>query len=83
MLVEGVENLEAIIYNKSIQNGHYGEAASVFQRTINVIDHFEPYMHLPQIGELQTRVKGVKHELIGRVKKDFEDSFSNPFTKVI
>ena len=54
----------------------------MFQRVINVIDHFEPYNHIEQIAELSARVKKIKNELCTKVRKDFEESFSNPFTKV-
>ncbi len=61
----------------------YGEMAVIFERVINVIDHFDTYIHIEQIANLSSRVKTIKNELIVKVKKDFEDSFSNPFTKVL
>lgn len=60
----------------------YAETAIIFQRVINVIDHFESYTHIEQISDLSNRVKKIKNELCIKVKKDFEDSFSNPFTKL-
>ena len=41
ILVEGVESLENLV-NKN----EYNETSIVFERVNNVIDHFEPYMHL-------------------------------------
>ena len=56
--------------------------AFVFERVINVIDHFGAYNHIEQIADLSNRVKVIKQELSIRIKKDFEESFANPFTKV-
>jgi hypothetical protein len=39
-------------------------------------------MHLKQISDLANRVKSIKNELSVKVKREFEESFSNPFTKV-
>lgn len=63
-------------------NQNYSETAAIFQRVINVIDHFEPYLHIEQISDLSNRVKKIKTELCVKVKQDFETSFSNPFTKL-
>lgn len=60
----------------------YGEMAITFERVINVIDHFETYNHIEQIANLSNRVKKIKNELSVKVRKEFESSFSNPFTKV-
>lgn len=60
----------------------FAETAIIFQRVINVTDHFESYTHIEQISDLSNRVKVIKNELCIKVKKEFEDSFSNPFTKV-
>jgi hypothetical protein len=54
----------------------------VFERVNNVIDQFGPYMHIEQIVDLADRVKAIKNELSIKVKAEFEDTFSNPFTKV-
>lgn len=80
ILVEGVENLETLLSANNTQN--YSETAAIFQRVINVIDHFEPYLHIEQISDLSNRVKKIKTELCQKVKQDFETSFSNPFTKL-
>jgi hypothetical protein len=56
--------------------------AVIFERVFNVIDHFEQYNHIEQIANLSNRVKTIRNELSIRSRKDFEDSFSNPFTKV-
>lgn len=56
--------------------------ASIFERVINVIDHFEQYNHIEQIANLSSRVKTIRTETTSRVRKDFEESFSNPFTKM-
>lgn len=54
----------------------------MFERVNNVIDHFEPYMHLKQISDLANRVKLIKNDLSIKVKREFEEHFSNPFEKV-
>ena len=66
-----------------INKSQYNETAVVFQRVNNVIDNFEPYMHLKQISDLANRVKAIKNELSIKVKHEFEESFSNSTTKVI
>ena len=77
ILVEGVESLESLI-NKN----EYNETSIVFERVNNVIDHFEPFMHLKQISELANRVKTIKNQLSIKVKQEFEEHFSSPFEKV-
>lgn len=67
----------------SAKSKEYAEMANIFERVINVIDHFETYNHIEQIADLSTRVKTIKQELSVRIKKDFEESFATPFTRVI
>ncbi len=66
-----------------MKTNDFGETAIIFERVINVIDHFDQYSHIEQIANLSQRVKTIKNELMIRVKKEFEESFSNPFTKVL
>ena len=61
---------------------NYSETAPVFERVINVIDHFEPFLHIEQIADLSNRVKKIKSELCRKTRSDFETNFSNPFTKL-
>lgn len=56
--------------------------AITFEQVINVIDHFDSYNHIEQVANLSSRVKKIKNELSVRVRKEFETTFSNPFTKV-
>jgi vacuolar protein sorting-associated protein 53 len=56
--------------------------ASIFERVINVIDNFDSYNHIEQIANLSSRVKTIRTEVTNRVRKDFEESFGNPFTKM-
>jgi hypothetical protein len=51
ILVKGVESLESLI-NKN----EYNETSIVFERVKNVIDHFEPYMHLKQIYLIKNKL---------------------------
>ncbi len=81
ILVEGVENLEDLLTTQALTQ-NYAETAEIFERVINVIDHFEPYLHIEQVAELSNRVKKIKSELSLKVRTDFEASFSNPFTKL-
>ena len=60
----------------------FGDMAIIFERVVNVIDHFDQYAHIEQIANLARRVKTIRNELCARVRKNFEDSLSNPFTKV-
>ncbi|CAF0997701.1 unnamed protein product [Brachionus calyciflorus] len=80
-LLEGVEQLEELI--QAGKSNQMGEMAGVLERVINVIDHFEPYNHIEHIAELAERVKKIKSELSVKIKKDFEDFFSNPFQKMV
>lgn len=61
----------------------YGEIALTFEQVINVIDHFDSYNHIEQVASLSNRVKKIKSELLVRIRKEFENNFSNPFSKVI
>jgi hypothetical protein len=40
-------------------------------------------MHIEQINSLCKRVKTIKNDLSIKIKREFEEQFSNPFTKVI
>lgn len=77
ILVECVESLEELMIKTN-----YGETALVLERVNNVMDRFEPYMHIEQINSLCKRVKTIKNDLSVKVKREFEEQFSNPFTKV-
>jgi hypothetical protein len=66
----------------SSKSKEYAEMAFTFERIINVIDHFDAYNHIEQIADLSNRVKVIKQELSVRAKRDFEDIFAHPFTKV-
>lgn len=55
------------------------ETATIFQRVINVIDHFESYTHIEQIADLANRVKKIKNELCVKVEKEFEEVFRKPY----
>jgi vacuolar protein sorting-associated protein 53 len=81
ILVEGVEKLELLINVNKFQD--YSEIAIIFQRVLNVIDHFESYNHLEQVDDLSKRVKVIKNEITTKIKNDFEETFANPFTKVL
>ena len=63
-------------------NKPMGEMAIILERVINVIDHFESYNHIEQLANLSDRVKKIKSELSVKVKRDFEEFFSNPFQTV-
>lgn len=56
--------------------------ATIFERIINVVDHFDTYSHIDKVANLSSRVKTIKNDLSVMARKDFEESFSNPFTKV-
>jgi hypothetical protein len=67
ILVKGVESLESLI-NKN----EYNETSIVFERVKNVIDHFEPYMHLKQIYLIKNKLHNeywVRRELSNIMSK--------------
>uniref|UniRef100_A0A8C6VJC0 Vps53 N-terminal domain-containing protein n=1 Tax=Naja naja TaxID=35670 RepID=A0A8C6VJC0_NAJNA len=64
----------------------YGELANLLQGVVNVLEHFNKYMGIPQIPsfrriQLSERVKAAQNELGQQILADFEEAFPSQGTK--
>ncbi|KAG9492630.1 hypothetical protein GDO78_000894 [Eleutherodactylus coqui] len=76
MLAGGVDSLEAMTRKRQ-----YGEVANLLQGVVNVLEHFQKYMSIPQIRQLSERVKAAQTELGQQILADFEEAFPSQGTK--
>lgn len=76
MLVEGVDALR-----KLSRKRQYGEVANLLQGVMNVLDHFQPYMAIPQIRKLADEVATIRSDLAQQITADFHDAFTGPNAK--
>uniref|UniRef100_A0AAY4D511 Vacuolar protein sorting-associated protein 53 homolog n=1 Tax=Denticeps clupeoides TaxID=299321 RepID=A0AAY4D511_9TELE len=76
MLAGGVDSLEAMTRKRQ-----YGEVANLLQGVVNVLEHFQKYMGIPQIRQLSERVKAAQSELGTQILADFEEAFPSQGTK--
>uniref|UniRef100_A0A0B7A4F2 Vps53 N-terminal domain-containing protein n=1 Tax=Arion vulgaris TaxID=1028688 RepID=A0A0B7A4F2_9EUPU len=76
MLVGGVDSLAALTRKRQ-----YGEAANLLQGVLNVLEHFEKYMEIPQIKQLSDRVKQIQAELGAQIIADYEEAFQGAGAK--
>ncbi|KAH7956169.1 hypothetical protein HPB52_006601 [Rhipicephalus sanguineus] len=76
MLVEGVDGLK-----KLTRKRQYGEVANLLQGVVNVLDHFQPYMAIPQIRKLADEVATIQSDLAQQITADFHDAFTGPNAK--
>ncbi|OXB64913.1 hypothetical protein ASZ78_009794, partial [Callipepla squamata] len=76
MLAGGVDSLEAMTRRRQ-----YGEVANLLQGVVNVLEHFNKYMGIPQIRQLAERVKAAQNELGQQILADFEEAFPSQGTK--
>lgn len=76
MLVGGVESLNSLTRRRQ-----YGEVANLLQGVLNVLEHFQRYMSIPQIKELADRVKQMQSELGSQIISDFEEAFQGSGAK--
>ncbi|KAM4699601.1 vacuolar protein sorting-associated protein 53 homolog [Discoglossus pictus] len=76
MLAGGVDSLEAMTRKRQ-----YGEVANLLQGVVNVLEHFQKYMGIPQIRQLSERVKAAQTELGRQILADFEEAFPSQGTK--
>ncbi|KAG8122599.1 hypothetical protein E2320_018085 [Naja naja] len=58
----------------------YGELANLLQGVVNVLEHFNKYMGIPQIPSFR-RVKAAQNELGQQILADFEEAFPSQGTK--
>ncbi|XP_071790088.1 vacuolar protein sorting-associated protein 53 homolog isoform X2 [Asterias amurensis] len=78
MLVGGVDALESLTRRRQ-----YGEVANLLQGVINVMEHFQKYMSIPQIRQLADKVKKIQTELGIQILADFEDAFNSQGGKLV
>ncbi|KAH7960865.1 hypothetical protein HPB49_024077 [Dermacentor silvarum] len=76
MLVEGVDGLK-----KLSRKRQYGEVANLLQGVVNVLDHFQPYMAIPQIRKLADELATIQSDLAQQITADFHDAFTGPNAK--
>ncbi|XP_022255798.1 vacuolar protein sorting-associated protein 53 homolog [Limulus polyphemus] len=76
ILVEGVDTLR--IHSRKRQ---YKEVANLLDGVMNVLDHFQPYMGIPQIHQLADQVQSLKIELGQQITEDFHSAFQGPNAK--
>ncbi|XP_078741843.1 vacuolar protein sorting-associated protein 53 homolog, partial [Lampetra fluviatilis] len=70
MLVGGVDTLEALTCRRQ-----YGEVRNLLHGVLNVLEHFQKFTAVPQIRQLDARVRAVQSELGTQILNDFEEAF--------
>ena len=70
MLMSGVDSLQNLTKKRQ-----YGEAASLLEGILNVMDHFTKYKSIPTVRELTTQVDGLKQQLTQLVMAEFDTAF--------
>ncbi|KAJ8313104.1 hypothetical protein KUTeg_010477 [Tegillarca granosa] len=76
MLVGGVDSLMSLTKRRQ-----YGEVANLLQGVLNVLEHFQKYMSIPQIKQLADRVKQIQSDLGTQIQADFEEAFQGAGAK--
>ncbi|UJR25480.1 hypothetical protein I4U23_006826 [Adineta vaga] len=75
-LIEGIDKTQNAVKKKS-----YGDIANLIHPVISVLEHFQPYMSIPQIQELSANVKELTVQINSQVRKECEDAFNGPNAK--
>ncbi|XP_076643240.1 vacuolar protein sorting 53 [Halictus rubicundus] len=71
MLVEGVDSLKVLTERKQ-----YGEIILPLQAVMEVMQHFNSYMDIPQVKQLSDEVRQIQVELAQQITADFKQAFS-------
>ncbi|KAL6259695.1 hypothetical protein P5V15_009610 [Pogonomyrmex californicus] len=71
MLVEGVDTLRVLTQKKQ-----YGEIILPLQAVMEVMEHFNNYMDIPQVKQLSDQVRQIQDELAQQITADFKQAFS-------
>ena len=71
MLVEGVDTLKVLTQKKQ-----YGEIILPLQAVMEVMQHFNSYMDIPQVKQLSDEVRQIHVELAQQITADFKQAFS-------
>ncbi|EZA62262.1 vacuolar protein sorting-associated protein 53 homolog [Ooceraea biroi] len=76
MLVEGVDTLKVLTQKKQ-----YGEIVLPLQAVMQVMQHFNNYMDIPQVKQLSDQVRQIHVELAQQITADFKQAFSGQNSK--
>ncbi|XP_017892760.1 vacuolar protein sorting-associated protein 53 homolog isoform X1 [Ceratina calcarata] len=76
MLVEGVDTLKVLTQKKQ-----YGEIVLPLQAVMEVMQHFNSYMDIPQVKQLSDEVRQIHVELAQQINADFKQAFSGQNSK--
>ncbi|KAH0953152.1 hypothetical protein HN011_006823 [Eciton burchellii] len=76
MLVEGVDSLKVLTQKKQ-----YGEIILPLQAVMEVMQHFNSYMDIPQVKQLSDQVHQIHVELAQQITADFKQAFSGQNSK--
>lgn len=76
MLIGGVDTIQSLIGQRQ-----YGDIANMLQGIMNVLEHFDKYLTIPQIRELADKVQALRSELAQQITNDFHEAFSGPGAK--
>jgi len=71
MLMSGVETLQNLMRKRQ-----FGEAASLLQGVLNVMEQFVKYKTIPTVRELSGQVSDLKQEMTKLVLDEFDTAFS-------
>ncbi|CAK9810263.1 Vacuolar protein sorting-associated protein 53 homolog [Anthophora quadrimaculata] len=71
MLVDGVDTLKVLTQKKQ-----YGEIVLPLQAVMEVMQHFNSYMDIPQVKQLSDEVHQIHVELAQQITADFKQAFS-------
>ncbi|XP_076749198.1 vacuolar protein sorting 53 isoform X2 [Xylocopa sonorina] len=71
MLVEGVDYLKVLTQKKQ-----YGKIILPLQAVMEVMQHFNNYMDIPQVKQLSDEVRQIHIELAQQITADFKQAFS-------
>nr|CAG4650778.1 EOG090X024P [Simocephalus serrulatus]SVE94101.1 EOG090X024P [Simocephalus serrulatus] len=70
-LVFGVDQLESLC-----QKRQYSEIASLLQGVSRVMEHFTPYLDIPQVKQLADQLDQIEKRLGDQISSDFKEAFS-------
>ena len=70
MLMSGVETLQNLTKKRQ-----YGEAASLLEGILNVMEHFVKYKSIPTVRDVTSQVSELKEQLTQLVMSEFENAF--------
>lgn len=75
-LVFGVDQLELLC-----QKRQYAEIASLLQGVSKVMEHFNPYLDIPQVKELAEQLQAIEKRLGEQITSDFKEALSGSGSK--